>query len=63
MSTEKTESIWDDIAKIIVNFLKKHWWKLAVVLIAAGVAISSFSIKIGNTEIKKGEAPISKIKE
>lgn len=63
MTVKKTESIWDDIASLILNFLKKHWWKLGILIFLAGVAVSSFSIKIGNTEIKKGQAPIDGLKK
>jgi len=60
MSIKK--STWDDIANKVISFLKYHWWKFALILISVGIAISSFSIKIGNAEIKKGQVPLDQIK-
>jgi len=53
MNTEKNSSVWDEIISILTKFLTKHWWKLALIIIAAGIAVSGFTVKTKNTEFKK----------
>jgi len=60
MTTKKTDSIWDDIAELVLNFMKNHWWKLGLVLLLAGMALSSFKFKAGPVEIEKGQVPLMK---
>jgi len=66
MAVKKTESIWDDIVSMILNFLKKYWKSVTImvcfILLAAGIALSPLKIKAGNVEIDKGKADIGQFK-
>lgn len=67
MTTNKNDSVWDDIVDSVLSFLKRNWWKLGlfflllgVSVMIAGVGLSSIKYKNKNVEFEKGQVPLMK---
>lgn len=52
--TEKTK--W----QVLSDFMKKHWWKAALVIMAAGISMTGFNCEWGKAKFKKDPVKIWK---
>ena len=50
----------DNKFELAAYVIKKHWWKLVIIFLAVGIAVSGFSFNCGKNKIVKD--PVYQIK-
>lgn len=58
MRKKKNEINDIDTAFELGAFAIQNWWKLVTIIAVAGLAVTGFSLKCGNNEIKKDQINI-----
>jgi len=38
-----------------LDFISKHWWKVVILILAAGLMVAGFNVKCGNNEFHKDQ--------
>ena len=44
-----------EVIAFFISFLERHWWKLAILILLAGLAITGFTLKCGDIELHKDQ--------
>lgn len=60
---ENKETLIFKLAKLIKNFIVKHWKLVIIILLVFGVVFSGFSFTCGNVQFEKTKIDLSKVEQ
>ena len=49
MVKKQEDSKW----QILADFMKKHWWKVILIILAGGIAVTGFKCEWGKVKVEK----------
>jgi len=53
MNAKQKQSKWGEIGDDVIKLISQNWWKVILIILAGGIAITGFTCKFGKVIVKK----------